>query len=102
MLNKTCLDHKNEVWPEAYTTKIDQALARLDRIESILFHSKTILTSDEAALYLGMTTGHFYRVVKKFGIPYTRPAKGKLYFLKSNLDEWLQTSVKSAENKEGE
>lgn len=86
-------DHKQENkemdWGERCSYKLDMVLSRLDRIVSMLFHTKAVLTTEEAAMYLGITTGHLYRMVRKFNIPHSRPTNGKIYFGKEELDRWI-------------
>lgn len=86
-------DHKQEdkekSWGERCSYKLDMVLSRLDRIVSMLFHTKAVLTTEEAAMYLGITTGHLYRMVRKFNIPHSRPTNGKIYFRKEELDRWI-------------
>lgn len=83
---------------EQYASKLDMVLSRLDKVISMLFHTKAILTAEEAAMYLGVTTGHLYRLVKRYGIAYNRPSNGKLYFRKDDLDKWLENTHVSDEN----
>lgn len=83
---------------EKYSSKLDMVLSQLDRVISMLFHTKAVLTTEEAAMYLGVTTGHLYRLVKRYGIPYNRPSNGKLYFRKDDLDKWLESTNTSEEN----
>lgn len=77
-------------WAERCSYKLDMVLSRIDKIISMLFHTKNVLTTDEAAMYLGVTTGHLYRMVRKHKIPHTRPTNGKIYFQKTDLDKWLR------------
>lgn len=77
-------------WEERCSYKLDMVLSRIDKIISMLFHTKNVLTADEAAMYLGVTTGHLYRMVRKHNIPHTRPTHGKIYFQKTDLDKWLR------------
>lgn len=77
-------------WAERCSYKLDMVLSRIDKIISMLFHTKNVLTADEAAMYLGVTTGHLYRMARKHNIPHTRPTHGKIYFQKTDLDKWLQ------------
>lgn len=94
-------DHKQEdkekSWGERCSYKLDMVLSRLDGIVSMLFHTKAVLTTEEAAMYLGITTGHLYRVVRKFNIPHTRPTNGKIYFRKEELDRWIASRTEVSE-----
>lgn len=97
-------DHKQEdkekSWGERCSYKLDMVLSRLDGIVSMLFHTKAVLTTEEAAMYLGITTGHLYRVVRKFNIPHTRPTNGKIYFRKEELDRWIASRTEVSETLE--
>lgn len=99
-------DQKQEAnemsWGERCSYKLDMVLSRLDRIVSMLFHTKAILTTEEAAMYLGITTGHLYRMVRKFNIPHTRPTNGKIYFRKEELDRWIASRTEVSETFETE
>lgn len=88
---------KEKSWGERCSYKLDMVLSRLDRIVSMLFHTKSVLTTEEAAMYLGITTGHLYRVVRKFNIPHTRPTNGKIYFRKEELDRWIESRIEVSE-----
>lgn len=93
-------DAKERDWGERCSYKLDMALSRLDRIVSMLFHTKAVLTTEEAAMYLGITTGHLYRLVRKFSIPHTRPTNGRIYFNKAELDRWAASRTEAAETTE--
>jgi excisionase family DNA binding protein len=49
----------------------------------------TLLTIDELAKLISMTKGSIYGLVHKNAIPYHK--KGKLYFLKSEILEWIKS-----------
>ena len=97
----TMIDQKQEdkekSWDERCSYKLDMVLSQLDRIVSMLFHTKAVLTTEEAAIYLGITTGHLYRMVRKFNIPHTRPTNGKIYFRKEELDSWIASRTETTE-----
>lgn len=93
-------EDKEMSWGERCSYKLDMVLSRLDRIVSMLFHTKAVLTTEEAAMYLGITTGHLYRMVRKFNIPHTRPTNGKIYFRKEELDRWIASRAEASETSE--
>jgi len=93
-------EDKEMSWGERCSYKLDMVLSRLDRIVSMLFHTKAVLTTEEAAMYLGITTGHLYRMVRKFNIPHTRPTNGKIYFSKEELDRWIASRTEVSETLE--
>ena len=70
---------------------IDQ---RLDRIESLLLSQKTVLNFAEAAEYTGLSKSHLYKLTSTAGIPCYKPTGKRIYFNKSELDEWLMRHKK--------
>lgn len=50
---------------------------------------ESILTIDELAKLLSMTKGSIYQLVHKKAIPHHK--KGKLYFLKSEILDWIKS-----------
>lgn len=64
--------------------------AQLDRIERLtLIGAKNTLDIKEAAIYTGRSVGYLYRLTSGRNIPHYKQA-GKVYFSKSELDEWMQ------------
>lgn len=62
---------------------------QLDRIERLtLIGAKNTLDINEAAIYTGRSVGYLYRLTSGRAIPHYKQA-GKLYFKKSELDEWM-------------
>lgn len=70
---------------------IDQ---KLDRIESLLLSQKTVLNFDEASDYTGLSKSHLYKLTSTAGIPCYKPTGKRIYFNKSELDEWLMRHKK--------
>ena len=70
---------------------IDQ---RLERIESLLLNQKTVLNFDEAAEYTGLSKSHLYKMTSTGGVPCYKPTGKRIYFNKSELDEWLMRHKK--------
>ena len=62
---------------------------KLDRIESLLLSHKTVLNFDEAAEYTGLSKSHLYKLTSTAGVPCYKPTGKRIYFNKSELDEWL-------------
>jgi excisionase family DNA binding protein len=64
-----------------------------------LIGAKEALTTEEAALYAGISKSHLYKLVCYKKIPYYKSAGGKLtFFRKSELENWLlHTRVKTNE-----
>lgn len=53
---------------------------------------KEFLTTKEAAAYLGMALSYLYKMTAKKSIPFYTPTGKKIYFKKSELDEWMNSS----------
>lgn len=51
--------------------------------------SRTFMTADEAAAYLGFKKTSLYNKCARKQIPYYKPSAGKLYFRKEELDRWI-------------
>ena len=52
---------------------------------------KEILTTAEAAAYISRTPGAIRNLVLRRAIPHRKPG-GRLIFLRSELDQWLDTA----------
>jgi len=66
--------------------KIDQ---KLDRIERLLLHNKSVLTFEEACEYTGISSSYMYKLTAKKKIPHSCPNGKMLFFEKKKLDIWL-------------
>lgn len=53
---------------------------------------KEFLTTKEAAAYLGMALSYLYKMTSKKSIPFYTPTGKKIYFKKSELDDWMNSS----------
>ncbi|PKL08317.1 MAG: hypothetical protein CVV51_09570 [Spirochaetae bacterium HGW-Spirochaetae-7] len=49
------------------------------------------LTTQEAAAYLGRSKAGMYQLANRGRVPYTRPAGGKCYFRRADLDAFLSS-----------
>lgn len=70
----------------------------LDKEYSMLptFVGKNILSLREAALYLDLSESSIYKLTSESKISFSKPNGGKLYFKKTDLDNWmLQNESKS-------
>lgn len=54
-----------------------------------LIAHKEILSFREALIYLDVSESFLYKLTSKRAIEFTKPNGGKLYFKKSNLDNWM-------------
>ena len=77
------------------TIKLDE---RLSRIEDLLLSQKTVLSLEEASVYTGLSKSHIYKLTSTGGIPCYKPTGKKLYFDKSELDEWMLRGKKLSQD----
>ncbi len=68
---------------------IDEKFSRLQA--ATLIGIKSTLTAEEAALYTGYAIKGIYDLTHKKKIPHYKK-NGKLYFKKTELDEWMTES----------
>lgn len=72
---------------------MDIIIERLEKIERLLesqnLLQKEVLNLNESALYLELSTSHLYRLTSTSCIPYYKPNGKKLYFKRTELDQWL-------------
>jgi len=62
----------------------------LQRVQ-IIAH-KEILSFKEALIYLDVSESFLYKLTHKKTIDFTKPNGGKIYFKKSDLDNWMLQS----------
>ena len=58
-------------------------------LSKLLNQDEKPLTVPEAAIYLGISKSYLYQIIFYKKIPYFKPAGGKIYFKKSDLDSYL-------------
>ena len=64
--------------------------SRLDKIEKlILIGSKEVLTLEECALFTNLSESYLYNLTSQKKIRYYKPRGGKIYFKKSEVQDWL-------------
>lgn len=72
--------------------------SRLDKIEKlILIGSKEVLTLEECALFTNLSENYLYNLTSQKKIQYYKPRGGKIYFKKSDVQEWLLQGQKMTE-----
>ncbi len=63
---------------------------RLDDLQKlILAGNKEVLSIEECAIYTNLSVNHLYRLTSKREIPFYKPMGGKIYFKKSEIENWL-------------
>ena len=69
---------------------------RLAALEQQMFMNKSILSFDEASLYLNLSKSYLYKLTSGGLIPHFKPQGKMLYFEKEQLEAWLrQNPVKT-------
>jgi len=60
------------------------------KLDAILAASKDMLTTDEAANYIGISKGYLYKLMAKRKIPFSKPNNKLAFFDKKKLNQWLR------------
>ena len=60
--------------------------------DKTIFCTKEVLTSDEAAKYMGISKSYLYKLTMKREIPHYKPMGKVVYFNRAELEEWLQNN----------
>lgn len=55
-----------------------------------IFCTKEVLTSNEAARYMGISKSYLYKLTMKQQIPHYKPMGKMCYFNRAELEQWLQ------------
>lgn len=65
-------------------------LTQLDRIERYsLLAAKNILTTEEAAMFLGFAPSYVYKLTMNHILPHYKPNGKAIFFDKKELEEWM-------------
>ena len=59
---------------------------------NMLFTTKEVLTSNEAATYLGISKSYLYKLTMRAQIPHYKPMGKMCYFNRVELEQWLQSN----------
>lgn len=57
-----------------------------------IFCIKEVLTSDEAAKYMGVSKSYLYKLTMRQQIPHYKPMGKMCYFNRLELEQWLQSN----------
>lgn len=68
-----------------------QRLADLITAKTI-FCTKEVLTSDEAARYMGISKSYLYKLTMRQQVPHYKPMGKMCYFNRAELEAWLQSN----------
>lgn len=61
-------------------------------VDKTLFCTKEVLTSDEAARYMGISRSYLYKLTMRKEIPHYKPMGKVVYFNRAELEQWLQSN----------
>lgn len=57
-----------------------------------LFATKEVLTSEETALYMGVSKSYLYKLTMRREIPHYKPLGKMCYFNRQEIEAWLQSN----------
>jgi excisionase family DNA binding protein len=77
---------------ELILNKLSEIANKLDE-QNLL--QKTVLNFNEACKFIDVSPSHLYKLTSTRQIPHFCPQGKKLYFKRSELDEWLQRNRQS-------
>lgn len=76
-------------------TKLEE-LKKLIKEQTLL--KKEVLTSREAAVYLGLSRSYLYHLSGKYNLGAYKPNGGKLYFKRAALNRWMLSKQKAIDS----
>ncbi len=73
------------------------AISEIEKIaeelaERVIFTTKEVLTSDEAAKYMGISKSYLYKLTMRQEIPHYKPMGKMCYFNRIEIEGWLQSN----------
>ncbi len=71
---------------------VEELTARLNTIENSTWMSKEILTTSEAAKFLGFKMSYLYKLTADNRIPFYKPNGGSILFCKQELVDWVKSN----------
>lgn len=71
------------------TDRVSPMEERLNKLERESISSKKILTSQETAVYIGVSLSQLYKMTSTHSIPHYKPRGKMCYFERKELDAWL-------------
>ena len=79
--------------PQQYNTMSEALKQVADLITAnTIFCTKEVLTSDEAAKYIGISKSYLYKLTMRQQIPHFKPMGKMCYFNRLEIEEWLQSN----------
>jgi len=74
---------------EATAPTLHDINAKLELLMAVILVTKTVLSLEEAARYIGLAESYVYKLTSTQQIPFYKPLGKKLYFKREELDNWL-------------
>ena len=73
---------------------MNEDVARLAEMitANTIFCTKEVLTSSEAARYMGVSLSYLYKLTMRQQIPFYKPQGKMCYFNRIELEKWLQSN----------
>ncbi|MFA7135082.1 MAG: helix-turn-helix domain-containing protein [Bacteroidales bacterium] len=72
---------------------IRSIIGRIDRIEDEMKGTSNVMSSKEAAAYLGISVARLYQLIRNSQLPFFKPNR-KMFFERHRLDEWVANNIK--------
>lgn len=85
-LNRKALTIKHSVMEKELKQLGDIVMA------NTIFCTKEVLTSEEAAKYMGVSKSYLYKLTMRQMIPHYKPMGKMCYFVRAELERWLQSN----------
>ena len=64
--------------------------AQIDGLKKLIIAgTKEVLSIEECATFTSLSVAHLYRLTSQRTIPFYKPMGGKIYFKKSEIENWL-------------
>jgi len=76
----------------ANISKTDMQVVADQITANTIFCTKEVLTSDEAAAYMGISKSYLYKLTMRQQIPFYKPMGKMCYFNRLELEQWLQSN----------
>jgi excisionase family DNA binding protein len=83
--------------PDSPNLKIKNMGEELKKVADLvtantIFCTKEVLTSDEAAKYMGVSKSYIYKLTMRQAIPHYKPMGKMCYFKRAESEDWLQSN----------
>ena len=73
--------------------------AQIDGLRKLIIAgSKEVLSIEECATFTSLSVAHIYRLTSQRAIPFYKPMGGKIYFKKSEIENWLLQGRQATNN----